>query len=69
MYFARPSQLQSLTYFSHNTGSQTRIDRFYVADSLINHTKQVRHIAVPRCDHRGCTFSLNLVDSIRGQGC
>jgi exonuclease III len=60
--------IKSFTYFSHNTGSQSRIDRFYLADSLINHIKQVRHIVIPRCDHKGCTFSLNVIDSIRGKG-
>jgi hypothetical protein len=30
--------------------------------------KQVRHIVIPRCDHKGCTFSLDIIDSNRGRG-
>jgi exonuclease III len=59
---------RSFTYFSHSAQVQSRLDRFYVSDKLRSQVTRTRHIAVPRCDHRGCGFNARILLSSRGRG-
>jgi hypothetical protein len=58
---------KSYTYFSHSPNVQSRLDRFYISDKLRTPATRSRHIAVPRCDHRGCGFNVRLLISSRGR--
>jgi hypothetical protein len=59
---------RSFTYFSHSANVHSRLDRFYVSDKLRTQVTRARHIAVPRCDHRGCGFNVKILNSSRGRG-
>jgi exonuclease III len=59
---------KSCTYFCHSAGVQSRLDRFYISNKLCTQVTRSRHIAVPRCDHRGCGFNIRLSITSRGRG-
>lgn len=59
---------KSCTYFSHSSNVQSRLDRFYISNNLCTQVTRLRHIAVPRCDHRGCGFNIRMSVKNRGRG-
>jgi hypothetical protein len=59
---------RSFTFFSHSANVHSRLDRFYISDLLKSKVTRSRHIAVPRCDHRGCGFNIRLLITSRGRG-